>query len=42
MGPLLKYFICADEDSSKKIAIKLKENYEIKTLIILKNAIESK
>jgi hypothetical protein len=42
MGSLLKYIITTDEQSSKLIAAKLRENGQFKTLIILNNVNERK
>ena len=42
MSPILKYLLCLDESSSKQITVKLKENYQIRNLIILSNVMEKK
>jgi precorrin-6B methylase 1 len=42
MGSLLKYILCTDEASSKQIAAKLRENGQIRTLVILGNVTEKK
>ena len=42
MSPILKYLLCLDEDSSKQVTNKLKENYQIRNLVILSNVREKK
>jgi chromosome segregation ATPase len=37
LGSLLKYIICTDDNASKQIAVKLRENGQIRTLVILDN-----
>lgn len=42
MSSILKYLLCVDENSSKQIAAKLKENGQLRTLVILENVQEKK
>lgn len=42
VGPILKYLLCVDEASSKQVTLKLRENYQIRNLIILNNVHEKK
>ena len=42
MGAVLRYLLCVDESSSKQVTIKLRENYQIRNLIILDNVHEKK
>jgi hypothetical protein len=37
MGPVLKYLLCLDETASKHVTVKLRENYQIRNLVILNN-----
>jgi len=41
-GIIQKYLLCADEASSKQITVKLRENYQIRNLVILNNVHEKK
>lgn len=42
LGGLLKHLLCTDEQSSKHIAARLRENGQLRTLIILSNVKERK
>ncbi len=42
MAPILKYLLSLNETSSKQVSIKLKENYQMKNMVILKNVHERK
>ena len=42
VGSIFKYLLCVDEASSKQISIKLRENYQIRNLIILSNVRDKK
>lgn len=37
VGSIFKYLLCSDEQSSKQITLKLRENYQIRNLVILSN-----